>query len=152
MKEKNWLWLVVAGVSLFGIFVILSVVTLNTDTVQRVFVILSEVFGVVTLAFSIWGWVKIPSQKWLYIAPVAFLGSWLMIGIAYEIGFDATMDHGWVWFLVYYIVAVASSVLLRFSIGKTEGKQALMPISMLFVQSIQIVYVIIIHIIWMLPF
>ncbi|SIS47138.1 hypothetical protein [Salimicrobium flavidum] len=152
MKEKNWLWLVITGVSLFGLFIFLSVVTMNTDTVQRVFVIISEVLGVLTLSFAIAAWMKDNTRPWVYIGTVAFLCSWIMIAVAYEIGLSANTDNGWVWFLFYYIIAISGIVVMRLSSGKVFGKETLLPISMLFVAGIQLVYVLAVHIIWSLPF
>ncbi|WP_347861281.1 hypothetical protein U0355_11435 [Salimicrobium sp. PL1-032A] len=152
MKDKHWLWLLVAGVSLFGLFIVLSIVTVDTETSQRVFVIFSEIIGLATLALAIWGWVYRSSEKWLYLATIVFLSGWLMLGIAYEIGLDSSTEYGLVWFIIYYAVAIISIVVLKISIGKTETRKTLFPVTLSFVQGIQLAYIIVIHIIWTLPF
>ncbi|AKG05055.1 hypothetical protein AAV35_009725 [Salimicrobium jeotgali] len=152
MKERTWLRLTVGGIFLLAFLILLSIVTMETASVQRVYVTLSEVTGVMTLVMAVTAVTKDERRKWIFIGTASFLVTWAMLAVAYEIGLGKDSSAGWLWFFLYYVIALVTIIILKKSVRETPGKELLFPVTLLFFAGIQLVYVFTVHIFWNLPF
>ncbi|WP_027956596.1 hypothetical protein [Halobacillus kuroshimensis] len=153
MSEKQQLYAHTGLLAAFSLFLFLSFVTAEADSVQRVMITISEVIGCASLAGAVISLYYIKSsQRFMILAILAFLVPWLVYGIGYEAGLDGDTSYVWVWFISLYLLLVGGFIILRISYKKTEEIFKLVPASLMFVNAILFVYLIFIHIWWSLPF
>ncbi|SEH95344.1 hypothetical protein SAMN05192559_10649 [Halobacillus karajensis] len=153
MTEKNFLYTNLGCVITFGLFLFLSLVTAESDATQHVMILISEIIGGITMAAAAASLFYIKSdQKYLPVSILGFLAPWLLYAIGYELGFDGSTNHTWVWFISLYLLLVAGFIFIRYNYRKVEGYFKLVLVFLLFINAIFFVYLLFIHIWWNLPF
>lgn len=153
MTEKNWLYINIGGIILFGLFVLLSFVTTDTESTHNVMVLISEILGGLVLISAIVSLLYINSlQQFVPVSIIAFLSAWLVFALGYELGIRPTTELKWLWFVGLYITFIAGFILMRMSYSRIEGPYKLIPAFLLFFNSTFFVFIFFIHILWSLPF
>ncbi|UOR13277.1 hypothetical protein [Halobacillus amylolyticus] len=153
MTERHWLWINLGGVIAFGLLTLISLCTAINGPAQVTLVVISEIIGILTFIFAILTLFYIKDrQRWFAISILSFMGVWIAYGIGYEIGIDAQTNNSWIWFYLYYVVFIASVVLLRFSYTKIKGLFKLAPVFFIFFNAMLTLYMITIHTWYLLPF
>ncbi|MFG6149591.1 hypothetical protein [Halobacillus sp. B23F22_1] len=149
MTERQWIWINVGNVIAFLTFVLLSLSTGG----QRAIVVLTETMGVLALVFAIITVIYRKSEyKWFALCAIAYLAPWAVFAIGYETGITAASSYYHLGFLFFYIVMIASIVFLKISFQKLHEQFKLMPVFLLFFHAILLLFVMVIHIWWLLPF
>ncbi|WLR47687.1 hypothetical protein LC065_19685 [Halobacillus litoralis] len=153
MSEKNLLYANVGCVGLLGLLLFLSFVTAEADATQQVMILISEIIGAITLVVAFLSFYYIRSdQRYLPISVLCFLAPWLLYGIGYEIGFNASTPYTWIWFIGLYILLITGFIFIRIGYKKVEGHYKLVIAFLLFINGIFFVYLIFIQIWWSIPF
>lgn len=153
MTEKQLLFVNMASVIVFGVFLFLSFVTAEAESTHDTMVLISEIIGGVTLIGAIISLFYIKSeQKYVSIAIISFLSPWLLFTIGYEAGVNTQTNHIWIGFIAVYIILVASFILLRKSYKRIQGAFKLIPAFLMFINAIFFVFLLFVQIWWLLPF
>ncbi len=152
MEERYWLWINLGGVSAFGLFILISLCTAINGPAQGALVIISEIIALLSFIFAgvTLYYIK-DRQRWFAVSVLSFIGVWIAFGIGYEVGVDQDTNNGWIWFYLYYVVFIASLVLLRYSYAKIKGLFKLAPVFFIFFNAMLTLYMVTIHIWFMLP-
>ncbi|GGF16497.1 hypothetical protein GCM10010954_13900 [Halobacillus andaensis] len=149
MTERQWIWINVGNIIAFLMFVLLS---LSTEG-QRAIVVLTETIGVLALVFAIITLIYGKAEfKWFAVCGIACLAPWVVFAIGYETGITATTNYYHLGFMLFYIVMIASIVFLKISFQKLHDEFKLIPVFLLFFHAILLIYIMVIHIWWLLPF
>ncbi|UOQ92679.1 hypothetical protein MUO14_20010 [Halobacillus shinanisalinarum] len=153
MTERHWLWMNLGGVSAFGLFILISLCTAINGPAQGAIVVISEIIGILIFIFAVLTLFYIKDrQRWFAISILSFVGVWIAFGIGYEMSIDAQTNNSWIWFYLYYVAFIASIVLLKFSYAKIRGLFKLTPIFFIFFNAMLTLYMVTIHIWYLLPF
>ncbi|MGP4061884.1 hypothetical protein [Halobacillus litoralis] len=153
MTEKQLLYVNMGCVITFGLFLFLSFVTAEADATQGVMILISEIIGGLTLLCAIISLFYIKTdQRYMPVAILTFLIPWILFAIGYELGFDATTDYTWIWFIGLYLLLIAGFILMKTCYSKVLNAYKLVPAFLIFINGILFVYLIFIHIWWSLPF
>ena len=150
MDRKDQLYFAnVWGIAVFGLFLLFTFTVAGTDTALRVMVILTEIFGVVTLAAGIAGIIYFTGERrWFSIAVVSFLSVWAIFAIGYEIGLGEPMSNYWLLFITYYIFLIASVVFIRLSYSRIDNVLKVVPAVFLFINALLTLYMVFLNMWW----
>ncbi|MGP4076513.1 hypothetical protein [Halobacillus sp. K22] len=153
MTKKQWEYVNFGGVIAFGVFLLLSFVTAEAGTANRVMVLFCEIIGA---ALIVGAYLSIHhlngERRFIPFSIMVFLSAWLVYAIGYEIGVDASTNYKWIWFLFLYIVLIAGFYFLRKMYTGLTGPFKLLPIFLLFINAILFVIILFFNIWWSLPF
>lgn len=153
MTDRQLIYVNMAFVITFGLFLFLSFVTAEADATQNVMILISEIVGSISLIGAIVSLFYIKNdQRYLPIAILCFLAPWVLYAIGFELGFDETTKYSWIWFICLYLLLIAGFIFLRICYKKIEGYFKLIPVFLIFINAIFFVYLIFIHIWWSIPF
>ncbi|MFC7320120.1 hypothetical protein [Halobacillus campisalis] len=148
MSARQWVWINLGGVFAFGLFFVLSLITRG----HTAFVVLTEIIGLATLGFAIAAIVyKKKDLRWLAISIISYMTPWLVFAIGHEAGVNASSTLKGLWFFPFYITIVAGMFFIKRSYHYLEGLFKLLPAFFLFFHSILLLYMIALHIWWVLP-
>ncbi|MFC7062701.1 hypothetical protein [Halobacillus seohaensis] len=149
MSEKQWIWINLGGILTFGLFLLISLITRG----QNALVVMTEIIGFITLIFAIITFIYIKNDnRWLCISIIAYTIPWIVFGVGYEIGIEESMNNFNLWFAIFYGFIIASFVFMQRSYHNLTNIFKLVPAFFLFFHSILLLYMVVLHIWWLLPF
>ncbi|MCP3026811.1 hypothetical protein [Halobacillus sp. A5] len=149
MTERQWLWINFGSVTAFIFFILLSLITGGQDAL----VIMTEILAVLALIVAGVTIVYHRSEAmWVAVAAAAYIVPWGVFAAGYELAVEQTTSYYHLWFIFFYIAFTAAVVFLRKSFKQLNDEFKLFPVFLLFFHAMLLLYMIFLHIWWLLPF
>ncbi|WP_431800344.1 hypothetical protein [Halobacillus andaensis] len=148
MTVRQWVWVNFGSTAAFVLFVLL---TLSTGGLPAL-VVMTEIIGFLALLVAITTIIYHRNEAmWMAVSVTAYMVPWLVFAIGYELNIGEDSNYYHLWFVLFYMALTGAIVFLKKSFLELEDQFKLFPVFLLFFHAMLLIFMIVLHIWWLLP-